>query len=99
MAPCGFAQPTPLPSHMVGRTLALSLGDPRAYARCRRNAPWRVCRDVQSPELQQEQIGCERDSYGALDASHLFGDLMVGHDHLLLVVPMVTAGPQHSQAL
>jgi hypothetical protein len=63
MASRGFAQPKPLPSHLMGRTLALSLGDlPGQRMLQAKRAPWTVRRDVLCPEPKQEQIGHERDS-------------------------------------
>jgi hypothetical protein len=77
-----IAQLKPLPSHLVGRTLALSQGDlPGKRPLQAKRAPWTVCRDVLHPEVEQEQIGHDRHGYGALDAADLFGNLMLSQAH------------------
>jgi hypothetical protein len=67
-----FAQLEPLPSHLMGRTLAPRLSHlPGQYVLEAKHAPRVVGRNILRPELEQEQIGHKRHSCGALDTTSL----------------------------
>jgi hypothetical protein len=78
----GFAYLKPLPSHLVGRTLALRLDDlPRKRPLQPKRAPRGVRRDVFGMQPEQEQIGHDGHGDRAFHAVCFFRDLMRSQAH------------------
>jgi hypothetical protein len=104
MRACGFAYLEPFPSQLVGRTLALGLDDRRRKGALQSQCtPRPVCRNMFGLELQQEQIGHDRDSHRAFHLLDLGGDLLWPESHnafefRTLAAPPTTGGDRSTLA-